>query len=294
MTVVSETTATIPTRVLVLGMAREDGTIDPTELAAVAEACGQSSEQVRSCLRRLAAEGLFERHGSGRGVAYRATPAGMRALGGGLERTRLAYAQDLHGRGWDGQWRIVAVAVPESRRAARDALREQLRGLGGAAIQGGLYVSPHDWHKDVVAAADRLELTESLTLATTGDLIVGGERDPRELARSLWPVDDLRGRYEAFCERYAPVMDYLQDLRRQHGHIADTVFLPGALGMAVEFQECFRDDPLLPPELLPRPWPGRMARDLILRTRRLALNLRSGGDRPALFRTFDDAIESLR
>lgn len=294
MTVVPETTASIPTRVLVLGMAHEDGTIDAVELATVAEACGQSSEQVRSCLRRLVAEGLFERQGSGRGASYRATPRGMRALGGDLERTRRAYGQDLEGRGWDGQWRLVAVAVPELRRQARDALRERLRGLGGAAIQGGLYVSPHDWHKDVAAAAERLGLVDSLTTATTGDLVVGGERDPRELARSLWPVDKLKAEYERFCDRYAPVMSYLQDLRAQHGHIADTVFLPGALGMAVEFQECFRDDPLLPPELLPRPWPGRTARDLILRSRRLALNLRSGGDRPALFRTFDDAIESLR
>ena len=64
--------------------------------------------------------------------------------------------------------------------------------------------------------------------------------------------------------------------------------------MAVEYQECFREDPLLPPDLLPRPWPGRAARDLILRTRRMALNLRTGAGRPALFRTFDDAIESLR
>jgi phenylacetic acid degradation operon negative regulatory protein len=72
------------------------------------------------------------------------------------------------------------------------------------------------------------------------------------------------------------------------------VFLPGALGMAVEYQECFREDPLLPPELLPRPWPGRTARELILRTRRLALTLRTGAGRPALFRTYDDAIEALR
>ena len=36
----------------------------------------------------------------------------------------------------------------------------------------------------------------------------------------------------------------------------DAEFLPAALAMAVAFQECFDDDPLLPPELLPRPWPG--------------------------------------
>jgi len=275
-------------------MTHEDGTIEAAELLPVAEACGQSPEQVRSCLRRLVAEGLFVRRGAGRTAQYRATPRGMTALGGDLERTRLAYGQDLRGRGWDGQWRLVAVAVPESRRGARDALRERLRALGGAPIQGGLHVSPHDWHKDVLAAAERLGVSEGLTLATTAELVVGGERDPRELARSLWSIEELAARYEAFCGRYGPVLDLLVAMRTQHEHMPDTVFLPGALGMAVEYQECFREDPLLPPELLPRPWPGRTARDLILRTRRLALNLRTGAGRPALFRTYDDAIEALR
>jgi phenylacetic acid degradation operon negative regulatory protein len=62
----------------------------------------------------------------------------------------------------------------------------------------------------------------------------------------------------------------------------------------VEFQAVFNDDPLLPPELLPRPWPGRAARELLLRSRRLAMQLRTSGARPTLFRAYDDVIEALR
>ena len=58
----------------------------------------------------------------------------MAALGATMERTRLAYGQDAAGRGWDRQWRLVAFAVPEQKRVARDAFRDQLRVLGGAAI----------------------------------------------------------------------------------------------------------------------------------------------------------------
>jgi phenylacetic acid degradation operon negative regulatory protein len=293
MTVVSQTTVEIPTRILVFGMAHEDGTLLASELLPVAEACGQSTEQVRSCLRRLVREGLFEREGTGRDARFRATPHGMATLEATMERTRLAYAQDAAGRGWDGQWRLVAVAVPEARRAARDAFRDRLRELGGALVQGGLYVSPHDWHRDVAEAADRLGITDGLTLATTPDLVVRGERDPRELARRLWPVDELAKRYQHFVEQYAEVPEFLLEMRSRHERLTDTDFLAGALEVAVAFQDCFDDDPLLPPELVPRPWPGRAARELLGRSRRMGIALRHAGERPALFRLFDEAIDSL-
>ena len=284
----------VPTRVLVLGMAHEDGTVLAGELFPVAEACGQTGEQVRSCLRRVVAEGLFVRAGgSGATARYQATAAGMAALGATMERTLLAYGQDAAGRGWDRQWRLVAFALPESRRRDRQLFRDRLRALGGAAIQGGLYVSPHPWHKEVADQAGALGIETSVTMATTDDLNVGGERDPRQLARRLWPLDDLAEGYEVFVQRYRDLPSVLAAMRRRHDKLADASFLPGALSMAVGFQACFEGDPLLPPELLPRPWPGRTARDLLVTCRRLALSIRQSAGRPALFRLFDDAIEQM-
>ena len=63
--------------------------------------------------------------------------------------------------------------------------------------------------------------------------------------------------------------------------------------MGLAFQACFEADPLLPPELLPRPWPGRAARALLVASRRRALGLRGAQDRPALFRAFDDLVEAI-
>ncbi len=283
----------LPTRVLVLGMAHEDGTVVASELIPVAEACGQTPEQVRSCLRRLVREGLFTRDGTGREARFLATEEGMKALGTNLERQRLAYVQDHAGRGWDRRWRLVAFAVPERRRAARDAFRDRLLVLGGAAVTNGLYVSPHRWDKDVSSEADRLGLADVITQASTDDLNVGDVTDPRELARRLWPIDEIAVRYQQFVETYEGVPDALERMRARHERLADAVFLPGALAVTVEFASVFADDPLLPPELLPRPWPGRAARELLVRSRRLALRLRERHNRPALFRSFDDLIESI-
>lgn len=271
-------------------MARTDGTIHADEVYDVAQACGQTPEQVRSCLRRLVAEGVFTREGSGRTARYAATEAGAAAIGTGLERMRLSYVQDAHGRGWDGRWHLVAFAVPEPRRTARDGFRDRLLALGGAAIQGGLYVSPHPWDDEVRTEAKRLGLEEHLTLTESDRLEIGGIRDPRELAASLWPLAHVADGYRRFVEAHEKVPARLEDLKRRHGRLPDADFLPLALQMAVAYSEVAADDPYLPPELLPRPWPGRAARELLVRSRRLALVLREHASGPALFGMFDAVV----
>jgi phenylacetic acid degradation operon negative regulatory protein len=290
---VARTTVPIPTRVLVQGLAHEDGTIRADEVYEVGEACGQTAEQLRSCLRRLVAEGLFTREGSGRAAVYSPTEAGQSTLERGMQRVRLSYAQDRAGRGWDRRWHLAGFAVPEARRAARDGFRDLLLGMGGAPLQGGLYVSPHEWEDDVRREAKRLGMVDHLLLASTAELEVNGVRDPRELAAMLWPLEPVAARYERFVEAHRLVPEKLEELKARHGRMADADFLPLALRMAVDYTECSGRDPYLPPELLPRPWPGRAAREIVVRSRRLSLLLREATGRPALFGLFDDMIESL-
>lgn len=291
MTVVRVTAVEVPTRVLVFGMARPDGTISAADLYDVAQACGQSDEQLRSCLRRLASEGLLKREGNGRQATFRTTPAGDVLRLGSLERHELAYRQDRRGQGWDGRWHLAAFAIPEHRRAARDRLRDHLIDAGGAVVNNGLYVSPRPWEDAVRGIAADLEVMDHLTLAATDDLEVGGVRAARDLARTLWPVDELAGSYRRFVAEHEHIVPILERLREHHDRISDRDFLPGALAMVVAFQQVFLRDPLLPPELLPRPWAGRAARDLLLTSRRLALRLRAEHERPALFAAFDQLVD---
>lgn len=284
---------------LVLGLARHDGSILAADAFPVADACGRSPEQVRSCLRRLVAEGLFTRDGQGQRAVYRATQDGLAVLGASTARARLAHAQDSAAgpshdtRVWDRRWHLAAFAIPEARRGARDALRDHLGRLGGAAIHNGLYASPHPWEKDVGDEAERLGVSEHVTLAATDDLAVGGVSEPTALAARLWPIERLAARYQSFVDRWGHVPADLASMRRRHQTLPDSAFLPGALAMGLAYQACFDDDPLLPPELLPHPWPGGAARDLLVRSRRLALEIRAEHNRPALFRSFDDLIDAL-
>jgi len=283
----------VPTRLMVLGLAHRDGTVHGQELYRVASECGIPIETVRSCMRRLIGDGLFERRGEGRDAEFPATAAGRALLEVSHQRHLLAYAQDAAGRGWDRKWRVVAFAIPEARRAARDAFRDHVLTLGGAPIQPGLYVSPHRWEAEIADEAGRLDIAEHVTLLTTDDLSVGGEHNPRTLTGRLWPLDEVARRYLDFIDTYRGVPEALEHMRKRGERLSEHDFLPGALHIAIRFNECFELDPLLPPELLPRPWPGREARDLLARCRRIGVLAREEKGGPALFRVFDDAIAHL-
>lgn len=276
-----------------LGVARRDGSIRAEDVYRVADASGQTREQVRSCLRRMVREGLYERTGSGREAVYRPTAIGAASLGTRLRRVRLSFAQDAAGRGWDRHWRLTAFAVPEVNRSSRDALRDRLRELGGAPIQGGLYVSPHPWESDVRAAADEFGVVDHLTLATTDELEVGGERNPRRLATMLWPTDEVGTAYERFVATYRHLPDELEALRQNRGRVSDAELFPRMLAMGVDHDQISEMDPFLPPELLPRPWSGRSARELVIRCRRLAHLVRESGSGTGLFENYDSFVLDL-
>lgn len=101
------------------GLARADGTIDGAALCDVADACGQTSEQVRSGPRRLVIEGLLQRDGAGRQATFHSTATGDALRLESLERHELALRQDPRGQGWEGRWHLAAFAVPEDHRPAR-------------------------------------------------------------------------------------------------------------------------------------------------------------------------------
>lgn len=277
-----------------MGVARRDGIIRADDVYRVAEAAGQTDEQVRSCLRRLVQEGLYQRDGTGRKAVYTPTPEGAATLGARFRRVRRSFAQDAEGRGWDRHWRIAAFAVPESARRSRDVLRDRLRELGGAPIQGGVYVSPHPWEDDVRTFAAQLGVLDKLTLGSTDELEVGGERDPRQLASMLWPLDELAVAYEKFVDRYADLPHQLEALRQERGRVSDAELFPLMLAMGVDNDELSTADPFLPPELLPRPWIGRAARELVVRCRRLAQQVREAGGGTGLFDNYDANILDIR
>ncbi|MDF5754503.1 PaaX family transcriptional regulator C-terminal domain-containing protein [Spongiactinospora sp. TRM90649] len=279
----------ISTRVLVESLVREDMTVDARELYAVARALGMTDLQVRLCVKRLVAEGQFVQSGRGQRAVLHASADARRTLYPDVEFVRFMYAQDQGEAPWDGTWHLVAFAVPESARAARDALREHIVRMGGAPLQGGLYVSANPWEDLVGAEVSRLGADDYITYLTSTDLRVGGVHDPRKLADRLWPLDDLAHAHR----RLARVARSRLDRLSHSTSLDQPQLLTIAVELASEFTRALEPDPLLPPELLPHPWPGAQARELVARCWQHLLQHAASTSAPRLFRLYADVVREI-
>ncbi|MCP9962945.1 transcriptional regulator [Streptomyces somaliensis] len=274
----------IPTRMLVHALVREDGTVGADELYTVASTLGMSDQQVRLCVKRLVAEGRFTHEGRGRRAVLHATEETVRTLAPNADFLRHAFRQDAGLAPWDGVWHLAAFAVPEPARTARDALRETLVHLGGAPLQGGLYVCANAWEPYVEDAAHRLGAHGALTLLTTTDLRRGDIREPAGLARGLWPLHEIADRYHRLARIARPRLARLTG----PAGLSPAEVLTIAVELAAELTRAMEPDPLLPPQLLPRPWPGTRARELVARCWAALPAHVHGRARPALFRLYTD------
>lgn len=279
----------IPTRMLVHALIREDGTVSADELYTVAATLGMSDQQVRLCVKRIVAENRFTHEGRGRKAVLHATEDTAQALAPNADFLRHAFRQDAGLAPWDGVWHLAAFAVPESARTTRDALRETLVRLGGAPLQGGLYVCANAWEPYVEDAAHRLGAHSALTLLSTTDLRRGDAQEPAELARRLWPLQEIADRYHRLGRIARPRLDRLTGpAGLSLSELSSSELLTIAVELAAELTRAMEPDPLLPPQLLPQPWPGTQARELIARCWAALPEHDHDEARPTLFRLYAD------
>ncbi|MEU0955515.1 PaaX family transcriptional regulator C-terminal domain-containing protein [Streptomyces niveus] len=281
----------IPTRLLVHALIREDGTVDADELYGVAGLLGMTDQQVRLCVKRLVTEGRFTQEGRGRKAVLRAvSDAATAAIAPDADHVGHAYRQDRGLAPWDGTWHLFAFAIPETHRTARDTLRETLLHLGAAPVQGGLYVAANPIAHLVEARARQLDVLASVTFLTSTDLRIGNIVDPRQLASGIWPLDEIAAGHE----RLAAFATHCADRLARGSDLSEVERLTLAVELAAEFSRAMTPDPLLPPELLPHPWPGQRARRLSQECWTALRALPEAQDTPAplprLFRLYSEAI----
>ena len=203
---------------------------DPPELAVshlvhLAGLFGINENRARVALSRMAAAGEVSTDGAGR----------YRLAGHLLERQgRQAGSRRGETRPWEGRWRMVVVTGSGRSAEERGSRRTRLALARLAEQREGVWLRP-----------DNMELrpdpAEDPDVALFNATPAG---DPVALAASLW---DLAG-WSAGAEQ----------LRRRMEDLAPTEpadLAPGFV-LSASVLRHLQADPLLPPALLPDPWPG--------------------------------------
>ncbi|MFC7307145.1 PaaX family transcriptional regulator C-terminal domain-containing protein [Streptomyces monticola] len=100
----------------------------------------------------------------------------------------------------------------------------------------------------------------------------------------MWPLQEIEDRYHRLSRITRPRLDRLTGPAR----LSPSALLTIAVELAAELSRAMEPDPLLPPQLLPEPWAGTLARELIARSWAALHEHDHGEARPVLFRLYAD------
>ncbi|MDO5712458.1 MAG: PaaX family transcriptional regulator C-terminal domain-containing protein [Micrococcales bacterium] len=223
-------------------LVRREGWAPVAGLVRILDALDIAAPAVRTAVSRMVREGWLrpiERAGA-RG--YATTDQARSHLQGAHDRI-----YDTRPRGWDGKWDVV-VLQPIATRAVRDRVTALLRYLGYANLSGTTWLAAH--------RHDELELGLHAVGVDWHGFASRLDGDDRELAMSLWDLEDLAQSYRRFTRELlavGPASDPSapdEDDRAAFAQRADLVH---------RWRLFLFTDPSLPADVLPADWPRPQA-----------------------------------
>ena len=226
---------------------------EPLPSAAIVALLGEfgvSDSAARAALSRLTRNGLLVTSKSGRRTFSRLSSRAAAILDDGARRI---FSFGAGNQPWDGMWSLVAFSIPEDNRAARDALRKQLRWLGFAPLYDGLWLSPRDHAAEVIGYLKDLDIATATAFRATS---VPAECD---IPARAWDLDGLRTQYERFVSFAGQLRD-----TTAAGQVPPMDALIARTRVMDEWRAFPGLDPDLPAEVLPSAWPRAQARELFI------------------------------
>ena len=192
---------------------------------------------VRTAMSRLASDGWLERNKVGRNSFYRLDKKGRQTFD-----TATKHIYDPPLSDWTGRFELLLIGNGED----RDASRAALENAGFGSPLPGVWVAPSGVPvPEEAAGAIRLE--------------VSAEDDSgRRLLSESWPLDRTADAYLKFMKTFEPLR---ASIGRGEG-LSDADAFTARILLIHHYRRVVLRDPLLPTPLLPRDWPGKVARRL--------------------------------
>ena len=148
--------------------------------------------------------------------------------------------------GWGGEWAMAVVTAEQRDAPARTAMRDAARALRLVELREGVWMRPDNLDWEGVPALAVVD-GQCVWMRAQPD-------DPRALAATLWDLDAWASAARALTMRMKRSRASLD--RNDFGAIPDGFVTSAAV------LRLLRDDPLLPPALLGREWPGPLLREV--------------------------------
>jgi phenylacetic acid degradation operon negative regulatory protein len=224
------------------------------ELIRLMGALGVDGPAVRSSVSRLKRRGLLIAERAGGGAAgYALSVAARQLLDDGDARIFARPAPLLS----DG-WVLAVFSVPEAERHKRHLLRSRLGGLGFGTAAPGVWIAPGRFYRETRHTLRRLGLDPYV------DLFRGDHRGFAATAEAVgrwWDLTAIAEQHEEFLSIQEPL---LRSWESRDDRPAEEAYRDHLLALD-SWRRLPYADPGLPPELLPRDWPGGRAAEVFFR-----------------------------
>ena len=223
---------------------------------------GINERLVRTSVFRLVKEGWLEARRNGRESSYELTPSGRR-------RFSYAYAR-VYARvqePWKGDWTLVLVRAEELSPQRRQQLRQELEWQGLRQLAAQLYAHPRIQPGPLAELLERIGARKqviSFANASSEQISCG---DFQELINERWNLVAVAKHYRRFLRSFGRINDVL----RHSPRLLPQQWFSIRILMIHAFRRAVLHDPLLPEELLPKPWIGNEAYQLARELYRLSL-----------------------
>ncbi|SOD89516.1 phenylacetic acid degradation operon negative regulatory protein PaaX [Caenispirillum bisanense] len=215
------------------------------------EPFGLGERMVRTAVFRLTKDTWLEATQIGRRSYYAATDSARLRFGAAHRRIYAAPHQP-----WDREWVLVHTNCGGLEPDVREALRRDLTWQGFGTLAPHVLAHPAADEDALEMALREHDALDKVVVLRAAAHRLTGPGGFKALVRACWDLDQLKTDYDAFLDRFRPLLRALDAEGQpdpQDAFVLRTLLIH-------DYRRILLRDPMLPDEVLPPHWPGTAAR----------------------------------
>lgn len=148
---------------------------------------------------------------------------------------------------WSGSLWLITYDIAEKHKKDRELLRKFLIDQGYGRLQDSIYMAPFDPTNEVKRGVEELSIEGEVLISRMGKDGHIGDMDIKELIGKIYKLDLVQSNYQIFISKVEN----------------NEISAENAPFLFLEYLSILKQDPQLPPQLLPSDWGGNKAYKLV-------------------------------